>query len=81
VCILIRENIKYEIITFKDVNHPSVEYLAIKAFCLNMDIIIVNIYRHFGQNTPIFFFKSLLNELQHCKNYLILGDFNAHHIA
>ncbi|KYN09371.1 hypothetical protein ALC57_18518, partial [Trachymyrmex cornetzi] len=57
VCTLIRNNVTYEIVDCADIRHPSVEFLIIKILCKDSDpIIVANIYRHTGQNTPNTFF-------------------------
>ncbi|KYN35744.1 hypothetical protein ALC56_09944, partial [Trachymyrmex septentrionalis] len=47
VCILIRNNINYEVLEFKNTIHPSVEFLVIKIFYSNTEsVVVVNIYIH-----------------------------------
>ncbi|XP_018374746.1 PREDICTED: RNA-directed DNA polymerase from mobile element jockey-like [Trachymyrmex cornetzi] len=82
ICTLVRADIKSELVVLQNIEHPSVEFNAVRIECLTSEpVIIVNVYRHLGQRTPASFFRSLLNSLQGYKNLIILGDFNAHHPA
>jgi len=80
ICILIRDDINYEVLDFKDIVHPSVEFLAIKIFYSNSEfVVVINIYKHPKKLPSLSTILSLINELRDYKNFIILGDFNAHH--
>lgn len=80
ICTCIRADIPFSIFGLDDIVHPSIEALGIVIYVDDSPCLLVNVYRHPGQNTP----HSVLDKLfsyQHKFPYtLFLGDFNAHHI-
>jgi len=81
-CILIRENLTFNIFDLSGYYHPSWE---IQGIILPLDddndsLVIINVYRHPNQITPFNIFNLLFTALTNnfCK-VVFVGDFNAHH--
>jgi len=67
---------------FQGLIHPSVEFQGILLHCsLDSPILVINFYRHPNTNTPFLFYSNLFAVASGYKYVLILGDFNAHHLA
>lgn len=80
ICIGVRADVSYSVIDLDDIAHPSIEVVSI---VLNIDdspCLVVNVYRHPGQNTPLSVWDRLFSYQQKFPLTLFLGDFNAHHI-
>jgi len=82
-CILIRENLTFNIFDLSSYYHPSWE---IQGIILPLDddndsLVIINVYRHPNQITPFNIFNLLFTALTNnfCK-VVFVGDFNAHHL-
>ncbi|KYN29934.1 hypothetical protein ALC57_00604 [Trachymyrmex cornetzi] len=75
ICTFIKENIKFEVIFFHHIEHSSVEDQVIKIITGKGPVVLVNLYRHPGQHTPITFFQDLVNALRESDFFLILGEY------
>ncbi|XP_018405952.1 PREDICTED: RNA-directed DNA polymerase from mobile element jockey-like [Cyphomyrmex costatus] len=78
-CILVRQNLVYNILDLSAYNEASVEMQGIEIFAKNEKYTIINIYRHPNCDTPMQFFEDLLSYIVIKGNCIIMGDLNAHH--
>lgn len=84
MCILCRENINYSLVETKQISHPSIEIQAIQVPVIvgsdRETLVIVNVYRHPGQNTPTDVLNEIFSLREGFDNAMFFGDFNAHYV-
>lgn len=81
ICIIIHKSITFRFINLDQFLHNSWELLAISIPFLNSNLLIINVYRHPNQSTPVRILKELFDFCCDFEFFLLVGDLNAHHHA
>jgi len=80
ICILIKNNILFNILDLSSFSHLSVELQGISMSVDNEPLVIINIYRHSNHLTPFVFYDKLIQFFHaNFPNFIIMGDVNVHH--
>jgi len=82
LCSFVRKDFNFSVIDVSGISHYSIEIQGILMQCsLDSRMVLLNVYRHPNSFTPFSFFRNFFSFISTYKYAILVGDFNAHHLA
>lgn len=79
ICIFIRNDLPFDNVCLDKVAHPFIELQGIAVKFKNMEVLIINLYRHPQRKIPYSVWEKIFQLESDYSCVLVVGDFIAHH--